>query len=702
MKFIKRLSLFEVALALVIVGVYLYAALSDAYNFPNAWYTRDDAYYYFKVAQNIAEGHGSTFDGINLTNGYHPLWMLICIPIFALAKFDLILPLRVLLVVMSVFQAASAILIYRLVKNHLSNVVAILAASFWAFNLYIQSTVYKNGLETPAAIFTILLLVTRLSIFEKEWRIKAVTTRQLVQLSLLAVLAMFSRLDLIFLALIVGVWVVFRGKFIRYLLPMDMIIIFASMTGSAAFRTGIDAYNTHYAAATVQVTVLAMAFKLISLYFFGGYQSPRANSIWKTFRQVLLGLSAGSLATAAIVILGIQLGMELNFPRSAFLLDWGVSLFLILALRFAAYWFSNPVIQVSETPFSEFKTNWKNWLTEGFAYYGVLGGFLSLYMLYNKFRFGTASPVSGQIKRWWGTMPYTIYEEPPSNWPSFFGIGRGTFNAWDPATDLFSWLAEYLHPIIKGADHAADRYYAAMLIFVLAGLILAFANRRRAIQVGSKLAFIPLLAGSGIQILSYTATSYGGLKEWYWASELIFITLAGSFFADLLLRPLLRLPWYGLSRTAPGKIKITRLILQTAAIVFFTLLAYNLFDFVTTSMPHGRVETTGRPLDVVVYLEENTLPGSIIGMTGGGNVGYFISGRTIVNMDGLINSNEYFHAMQAGEGPRYLGERGLNVIFANAQMLTVPPFYGQYGPYLERYNTYGGKGLFYFLKEPKN
>ena len=119
-------------------------------------------------------------------------------------------------------------------------------------------------------------------------------------------------------------------------------------------------------------------------------------------------------------------------------------------------------------------------------------------------------------------------------------------------------------------------------------------------------------------------------------------------------------------------------------------------------MPHGRVETTGRPLDVVVYLEENTLPGSIIGMTGGGNVGYFISGRTIVNMDGLINSNEYFHAMQAGEGPRYLGERGLNVIFANAQMLTVPPFYGQYGPYLERYNTYGGKGLFYFLKEPKN
>ena len=129
MKLIKRFSLFEVALAITILIVYFYAALSDAYNFPNVWFTRDDAYYYFKVAQNIAEGHGSTFDGINLTNGYHPLWMLICIPIFALARFDLILPLRVLLVVMAGFQAASAILIYRLIKSHLSELVAILAAS---------------------------------------------------------------------------------------------------------------------------------------------------------------------------------------------------------------------------------------------------------------------------------------------------------------------------------------------------------------------------------------------------------------------------------------------------------------------------------------------------------------------------------------------------------------------------------------------
>lgn len=37
----------------------------------------DDAYYYYLVGANIAGGVGSTFDGVNPTNGYHPLWMMI-------------------------------------------------------------------------------------------------------------------------------------------------------------------------------------------------------------------------------------------------------------------------------------------------------------------------------------------------------------------------------------------------------------------------------------------------------------------------------------------------------------------------------------------------------------------------------------------------------------------------------------------------
>src|SRR5512140_1999365 len=133
----KQLPWFEIVLSIVFLSAYVFAAFSDAYNLPNRWFIRDDAYYYFKVAQNISEGHGSTFDGIHPTNGYHPLWLLVCVPIFALARFDVILPLRVLVVVIGLLQALTAILLYRLVRSALSTPVAIMAAAYWGCNNYI-------------------------------------------------------------------------------------------------------------------------------------------------------------------------------------------------------------------------------------------------------------------------------------------------------------------------------------------------------------------------------------------------------------------------------------------------------------------------------------------------------------------------------------------------------------------------------------
>jgi hypothetical protein len=106
-------------------------------------------------------------------------------------------------------------------------------------------------------------------------------------------------------------------------------------------------------------------------------------------------------------------------------------------------------------------------------------------------------------------------------------------------------------------------------------------------------------------------------------------------------------------------------------------------------------------MEVLPYLEENTPPGSVIGMTGGGNAGYFIQDRTIVNMDGLINSYDYFRALQNGEAPTYLGQHGITIIFASPGLLTLPPYNGQFAPYLENYSEYGGKKLMYLLKEPK-
>lgn len=690
MNFLKRISIFEVLLVVVILGIHLYAALADAYNFPNVWFKRDDAYYYFKVAQNIAEGNGSTFDGIHATNGYHPLWLIVCIPIFALARYDVILPLRVLLMVIAGLQSVTAVLIYRLVKNNLSPAIAILAASFWAFNFYIHSVVYEMGLETPLAAFAVTWLIYKFSRFEQEWRTQEVTFRKLAGLGSVAVIVMFSRLDLVFLVIIAGIWLIFRGKPIRHLLPLDMLLCFASMTASVALRTGLQPYNDFYASSAVETAVLALIVNPIALYFLGAYQHPHTYSAWGLFRRVLAAVTIGTAITVALYLLLVQFGFGSNFPRTAFLLNWGISVIMLFALRLAAGWFAGPNIMPGvEAPVDELKTNWRKWLSEGAVYYGVVGGFLAAYMLFNEIVFGTASPVSGQVKRWWGSMSVTLYEGPASNWFSFFGVGRDHFNAWQPLTELFDWGAGVLRPLHPGAGMAAtDRYYLAMLIFILLACIIFMINKRHTGRAVSSMALLPLAAGCGVHILSYTATSYGGAKEWYWVSQMIFITLAGSLLLHLLLKPL-------------EKIRPAKITVEVLSIAAGVLLAYNLGSALAMVMRHDYFPADRPYMEVLEFLEENTPPGSVIGMTGGGNVGYLIKDRTIVNMDGLINSHEYFLALQNGEAAPYLRQHKMTLVFANPRLLTLPPYNGQFAPYLRRFDSYGGKDLLYLLKEPK-
>jgi len=692
MNFLKRHSLFEIILITIILSIHLYAAFSDAYNFPNTLYSRDDAYYYFKVAQNITEGLGSTFDGINVSNGYHPLWMIVCIPIFAFARFDLILPLRILLMVMAGLNAATAVLIYRLVKENLSQAVAYLAAAFWAFNLYIHMTVYESGLETPLATFAIMLFIYKLSQFEKTWRTRPVTKREVATLAWIAVVVMFSRLDLVFIAVLGGLWIVFRGKPIRFLAPLDMVIIFISMTFSVAFRTGLEAYNSIYASSAVEAVFIAMVIKLSALYFFGAYQHPRTNSVLKMLRQTLSALTISTLIVTGLYVILNLLGVGKNFPRSAFLLDWAISTALILAVRFAAYWFGDEKIKANfqqVTPIKEFQTHWKIWFSDSLTYYGIVGGALAVYMFYNKIAFGTSSPVSGQVKRWWGHLQNTVYDYPALNWPSFFGINyEWVYDAWKPAVNLLIPIAKFLRPIYPGADTVDERYYIAMLVCSLVILLILFVNARQSLCALTNMALIPLMAGSGFQIFSYTTTAYGGAKEWYWTSQMILITLVGSLLLHLILQPLQQ------------KINIRRSF-EFISLAFCAFLAYTNAAYIMAIMRYDYYPDDKSYTEVADYIKENTLPNEIIGMTGGGNVGYFIQDRTIINMDGLINSYEYFHALQNGEAPQFLHDQGMTVIFANTRLLQLPPYFGQFDPYLESYTVYGGKGLLYLLAEPK-
>ena len=58
-----------------LLGIGLFQDFPDLLN----WYY-DDSFFYFKIAQNVAHHGVFSFDGINLTNGFHPLWLLTLVP----------------------------------------------------------------------------------------------------------------------------------------------------------------------------------------------------------------------------------------------------------------------------------------------------------------------------------------------------------------------------------------------------------------------------------------------------------------------------------------------------------------------------------------------------------------------------------------------------------------------------------------------
>ena len=80
---------------LFIAGTLAYGAglawygLSHFDKFDIIFYNFDDAFYYFQIAWNLAQGNFSTFDGgITSTNGYHPLWMFLITPFYLIFDKD--------------------------------------------------------------------------------------------------------------------------------------------------------------------------------------------------------------------------------------------------------------------------------------------------------------------------------------------------------------------------------------------------------------------------------------------------------------------------------------------------------------------------------------------------------------------------------------------------------------------------------------
>lgn len=156
----------------------------------------DDAFYYFKVAQNIAERGLSSFDGLTVTTGYHPLYTLL---LAAIVKIFAPAPERMLTAVLALngaLYAGTLIVFYRLGRAldpgregrllALSIIVTVPSAALFA----------ASGMEAALNVFALSLLcyaVVKIQLVGMPARTTAGVVGWLVWLGAAGALAVLSR-----------------------------------------------------------------------------------------------------------------------------------------------------------------------------------------------------------------------------------------------------------------------------------------------------------------------------------------------------------------------------------------------------------------------------------------------------------------------------------------------------------------------------
>jgi hypothetical protein len=120
----------------------------------------DDAFYYYTTAQNILAGRGPSVDGLNPSNGWHPLWLILLLPIFAVPFDNPDTPVRLALILSAALDSLVALMIYRTVRRYISQTAALVGGLAYALNgLPIFQSV--NGLETGLSAFLLAVAWSR-------------------------------------------------------------------------------------------------------------------------------------------------------------------------------------------------------------------------------------------------------------------------------------------------------------------------------------------------------------------------------------------------------------------------------------------------------------------------------------------------------------------------------------------------------------
>jgi hypothetical protein len=135
----------------------------------------EDGFYVLSVARQIALGHGVTYNGATLSNGFQPLWVVLCAPLFWLADGDRVSGIRLVVAFHWVLYGIGSIFISVLAKRIFIKVadppksMAYLTALVFLSSALVWMNSF-NGLETSLAVVCLLAsILCYISIDREKW-----------------------------------------------------------------------------------------------------------------------------------------------------------------------------------------------------------------------------------------------------------------------------------------------------------------------------------------------------------------------------------------------------------------------------------------------------------------------------------------------------------------------------------------------------
>lgn len=182
---------FYILLAAVTLYLLVFVATADIERILSV--IPDDAAYYFKIAENMARGAGETFDGLNRTNGYTPLWLYLLVPVYSVREASPETLCRVVLAVQVIMLVAAAALLYRWCTRFFPRRFVLVGGALFLVFVFMSAV---NGMDSA-------LLVTLLSVlivigWKMEIAAPGPVGRDLL-FGMVTGLVVLARLDMVFL-----------------------------------------------------------------------------------------------------------------------------------------------------------------------------------------------------------------------------------------------------------------------------------------------------------------------------------------------------------------------------------------------------------------------------------------------------------------------------------------------------------------------